>query len=44
MILPFAKLCDALEEKKNISATIILRKKVILSYLKMDLKISHKLI
>ena len=41
--LSFAKLCYAFEEKKNFSATIILRKKVIWSCLKMNLKISHKL-
>ena len=40
--LPFEKLCYAFEEK-NFSATIILWKKLILSYLKMNLKISHKL-
>ena len=41
--LPFAKLCYAFEEKIFFSATIILWKKVILSCLKMNLKISHKL-
>ena len=41
--LPFAKLCYAFEEKLFFSATIILWKKVILSCLKMNLKISHKL-
>ena len=41
--LPFAKLCYAFEEKLFFSATIILGKKVILSCLKMNLKISHKL-
>ena len=38
-----AKLCYAFEEKLFFSATIILWKKVILSCLKMNLKISHKL-
>ena len=41
--LPFAKLCYAFEEKLFFSVTIILRKKVILSCLKINLKISHKL-
>ena len=41
--LPFAKLCHAFEEKLFFSATIILWKKVILRYLKMNLDISHKL-
>ena len=41
--LPFAKLSYAFEEKLFFSATIILWKKVILSCLKMNLKISHKL-
>ena len=41
--LPFAKLCYAYEEKLFFSAIIILWKKVILSCLKMNLKISHKL-
>ena len=41
--LPFAKFCYAFEEKLFFSATIILGKKVILSCLKMNLKISHKL-
>ena len=41
--LPFTKLCYAFEEKLFFSATIILWKKVILSCLKMNLKISHKL-
>ena len=41
--LPFAKLCYAFEEKLFFSATIIFCKKVILSCLKMILKISHKL-
>ena len=40
--LPFARLCHAFEEK-IFTATIILWKKVILKYLKMNLKISHKL-
>ena len=35
-------LCYALEKKNLFSATIILRKKVILICLKMNLKISHK--
>ena len=39
--LHFAKLCYAFEEKLFSSATIILWKKVILSCLKMNLKISH---
>ena len=41
--LPFAKFCFAFEEKLFFSVTIILLKKVILSCLKMNLKISHKL-
>ena len=41
--LPFEKLCYAFEEKLFFSATIILWKKFILSYLKMNLKLSHKL-
>ena len=41
--LTFAKLCYAFEEKLFFSATIILGKKVILSCLKMNVKISHKL-
>ena len=41
--LTFAKLCYAFEEKLFFSATIILWKKVILSCLKMNLKISPKL-
>ena len=41
--LLFAKLCYAFEEKLFFYATIILWKKVILSCLKMRLKISHKL-
>ena len=41
--LPFTKLCYAFEEKLFFSVTIILWKKVILSCLKMNLKISHKL-
>ena len=41
--LSFAKLCYAFEEKLFFSSTIILWKKVILSCLKMNLKISHKL-
>ena len=36
--LPFAKLCYASEEKKFFSATIILWKRVIQSYLKMNMK------
>ena len=36
--LPFAELCDAFEEKLFFSATIILRKKVILRCLKVNLK------
>ena len=40
--LPFSKLHYAFEEK-NFSATIILGKKVILSCLKLSVKISHKL-
>ena len=43
IILLVAKLCYAFEEKLFFSATIILWKKVILSCLKMNLKISHKL-
>ena len=39
---PFVKLCFAFE-KEIFSVTIILWKKVILSCLKMNLKISHKL-
>ena len=39
--LPFAKLWYAFEEKKIFSATIILWKKVILSRLKINLKVSH---
>ena len=42
--LPFAKLCYAFEEKKFFSVTIILWKKVIPSYLKMNLKIPYQLI
>ena len=42
--LPFAKSCYPFEEKLFFSATIILWQKVILSYLKMNLKIFHKLI
>ena len=42
IILPFAKLCHAFEEKK-FSATIILWKKTILGCPKMNLKVSHKL-
>ena len=41
--LPFVKLCYAFEEKILFSATIFLCEKVILSCLKMNLKISHKL-
>ena len=41
--LTFAKLCYAFEEKLFFSATIILWKKVILSCLKMNLKIFHQL-
>ena len=41
--LPFAKLCYAFEEKLFFSATIIFMKKVTLSSLKRNLKISHKL-
>ena len=41
--LPFAKLCYAFEEKLFFSATIIFRKKVIPSFLKMNLKTTHKL-
>ena len=41
--LPFAKLHFAFEEKLFFSATIILGKKAILSCLKTNLKISHKL-
>ena len=37
--LPFAKLCYAFEEKLFFSAIIVLWKKVILSWLKMRLKI-----
>ena len=40
--LPFAKLCYAFEEKLFFSVTIILYKKIILSFLKTNLKISHK--
>ena len=40
---PFAKLCCVFEENLFFSSTIILRKKVILSYLKMNLETSHKL-
>ena len=39
--LPFAKLCYAFEEKIFFSVTIILWEKVILSGLKMNLKIPH---
>ena len=42
--LPFAKLCYAFEEKLFFSVTLILGKRVILTYLKMKLKIYHKLI
>ena len=38
-----AKLCYAFEEKLFFSATIIFGKKVIVSFLKMNLKTSHKL-
>ena len=41
--LPFPKLCYAFEEKLFFSVTIILWKKVILSRLKMNLKLFHKL-
>ena len=41
--LPFAKFCYAFEEKLFFSAAIISGKRVILSCLKMNLKISHKL-
>ena len=41
--LPFAKLRYAFEEKLLFPAAIILWKKVVISYLKMNLKISHKL-
>ena len=41
--LPFAKFCYAFQEKSFISIAIILLKKVILSCLTMNLKISHKL-
>ena len=41
--LPFAKMCYAFEEKLFFSVTIILWKKVILSCLKMNLKMFHKL-
>ena len=41
--LPFAKLCYSFEEKILFSTTIILWKKIILSCLKTNLKISHKL-
>ena len=41
--LPFAKLCHTLEEQQNFSVTMILWKKVILSCVKMNLKIFHKL-
>ena len=40
--LPFAKLCYGFEEI-FFFATMILCNKIILSYLKMNLKISHKL-
>ena len=40
--LPFAGLCYEFEEKLFFSATIILGKEVILSFIKMNLKISHK--
>ena len=40
---PFAKLCYAFKEKIFFSATIVLWKKVILSCLKMNPKISYKL-
>ena len=43
IILPFAKLCYTFEERLFFSVTIILSKNVILSCLKMNLKISHKL-
>ena len=41
--LPFAKLRYAFEEKLFFSATIIFGKKVIVSFLKMNLKTSRKL-
>ena len=41
--LPFAKLCYVFEEKLFFSATIIFEEKVIVSFLKMNLKTSHKL-
>ena len=41
--LPFTNLCHAFEEKVFFSATIILWQKFILSCLKMNLKVSHKL-
>ena len=41
--LLFAKLCYAFEENLIFSATIVSWKKVFLSCLKMNLKISHKL-
>ena len=41
--LPFAKLCYAFEDKIFFSATKILWKKVTLSCLKMNLKVSHRL-
>ena len=41
--VPFAKLCYVFEEKLFFSATTILGSKVIVSCLKMNLKISHKL-
>ena len=40
---PFAKLCYAFEEKNFFFCHLILWKKVILSCLKMNLKISYKL-
>ena len=44
IILSFAKLCYVFEEKLFFFVTIILWKKVILSYLmNLNLKISHKL-
>ena len=42
IIFPFAKLRYAFEAKLFFSATIVLWKKVILSCLKMNLKISYK--
>ena len=41
--LPFAKLCYTFEERFFFSATIILWKNVILSCLKINMKIFHEL-